>query len=164
MSEKEANRYIIYQAILKLLPKSKNLDDLKSKLVKQNIETLYKYKGQTRELQGISFKIGDYKYKGSEIDRKFSVKNLEKEIYRQTLRAESENYRKFLWNSYSNDKGTFTDTGKELKKERSLVSLKKIMNLLPMIFFFQKGIKRKNQEDCICKNESPNLSLLINPN
>ncbi len=68
----------IYQAILELLRKSKNLDDLKSKLAKQNIETLYKYKGHTNELKGISFKIGDYKFKGSDIDRKFSVKILKK--------------------------------------------------------------------------------------
>lgn len=66
--------------------------------MKQNIETLYKYKGQTKELQGISFKIGEYKYKGSEIDRKFSVKNLDKEIYRQQLRAESDIRRNLLWN------------------------------------------------------------------
>ena len=81
LNEKEANRYIIYQAILEHLPTSKNLDDLKDRLVKKNIETLYKYKGQTDELQGISFKIGNYKYKGSEIDRNFSVKNLEKTIH-----------------------------------------------------------------------------------
>jgi hypothetical protein len=53
--------------------------------VKKNIETLYRYKGQTKELQGISFEIGEYKYKGSEIDRKFSVKNLEKAIYHQQV-------------------------------------------------------------------------------
>jgi len=85
LNEKEANRYIIYQAILETLPHSRSLDDLKEKLAKKNIETLYKYKGQTKDLQGISFKIGDFKYKGSEIDRKFSVKNLEKAIYKQEL-------------------------------------------------------------------------------
>jgi hypothetical protein len=81
LNEKEANRYVIYQAILETFPHSKSLDELKEKLAKKNIETLYKYKGQTKELQGISFRIGNFKYKGSEIDRKFSVKNLEKAIY-----------------------------------------------------------------------------------
>lgn len=85
LNEKEANRYVIYQAILNALPHSKSLGHLEEKLAKKNIGTLYKYKGQTKELQGISFKIGDFKYKGSEIDRKFSVKNLEKAIYRQKL-------------------------------------------------------------------------------
>ena len=85
LNEKEANRYVIYQAILETFPHSKSLDELKEKLAKKNIETLYKYKGQTEELQGISFKIGNFKYKGSEIDRKFSVKNLEKAIGQQEL-------------------------------------------------------------------------------
>jgi hypothetical protein len=36
-------------------------------------------------LQGISFKIGKYKYKGSEIDRNFSIKNLQKTIHQQQI-------------------------------------------------------------------------------
>ena len=83
MNEKEANRYAIYTAILEKLPVSKNLDDLKVKLQKDGIETLYKYKGQTNELQGISFRVGEYKYKGSEIDRQFSIKNLERVLQQQ---------------------------------------------------------------------------------
>ena len=80
LNEKEASRYTIYQAILERLPFSKNLDDLKQQLQKQGVETLYKYKSGTTELQGISFKIGKYKYKGSEIDRQFSLKNLARTI------------------------------------------------------------------------------------
>ncbi|MDP4286186.1 MAG: relaxase/mobilization nuclease domain-containing protein [Bacteroidota bacterium] len=87
LNEREANKYFIYQAILETLPKCRNLNDLKEKLVKKKIETLYKYKGQTKELQGISFKIHVYKYKGSEIDRKFSISNLEKIIQQQQLRG-----------------------------------------------------------------------------
>lgn len=83
LNEKEANRYIIYQSILEKLPLSKSIDELKEKLAKENIETLFKYKGHTNELQGISFKIGDYKYKGSEIDRKFSINNLQKILLQQ---------------------------------------------------------------------------------
>lgn len=83
MNEKEATRYTIYKAIVENVVLSKNLDDLKSKLQKEGIETLYKYIGQTSEVQGISFRIGEYKYKGSEIDRKFSVKNLERIIKQQ---------------------------------------------------------------------------------
>lgn len=80
MNEYEANRYKIYRAILDHLPKAKNLADLEQKLQRQGIETLYKYKGQTEELQGVSFRIGKFKYKGREIDRQFSIKNLEKAI------------------------------------------------------------------------------------
>ena len=80
LNEKEANRYVIYQAIAESLGQCKKLDQLKTSLSKAGIETLYKYKSGTEELQGISFKIGEYKYKGSEIDRKFSLKNLERLI------------------------------------------------------------------------------------
>lgn len=83
LNEKEASKYIICQAILELLPHCKSLDDLKEKLVKKKIETLYKYKGQTNELQGISFRMGDYRYKGSEIDRRFSINNLQKILQQQ---------------------------------------------------------------------------------
>ena len=83
LNEREANRYIIYQAILEKLPLSRSIDELKEKLAKENIEVLFKYKGHTNELQGISFKIGDYKYKGSEIDRKFSINNLQKILLQQ---------------------------------------------------------------------------------
>jgi hypothetical protein len=85
LNEKEANRYIIYQAIAERLPLSKNLDDLKELLQKQGIDTLYKYKGQTKELQGISFSIGEYKYKGSQVDRQFSLQNLERAIKQNNL-------------------------------------------------------------------------------
>ncbi len=83
LNEKEANRYIIYQAILERLRLCKTLDDLRNQLQKEGIETLYKYKGQTEELQGISFRIGEYKYKGSEIDRNLSLKNLQRTIEQQ---------------------------------------------------------------------------------
>ena len=85
LNAKEANRYAIYQAILNMLPKCKNLDDLKRHLANDKIETLYKFKGQTKELQGISFMIGNYRYKGSEIDRDFSINNLQKVLGQQQL-------------------------------------------------------------------------------
>ncbi len=87
LNEKEANRYIIYQAISENLPKCKNLNDLKEKLQQENIETLYKYKSETNEIQGISFKLEDFKYKGSEIDRKFSIGNLQKIIHQQEIQS-----------------------------------------------------------------------------
>lgn len=87
LNEKEANKYIIYQAILEILPGCRNLHDLELKLVKKKIETVYKYIGQSGELQGISFAIGNFKFKGSEIDRKFSVGKLQKIIHQQQIKT-----------------------------------------------------------------------------
>jgi hypothetical protein len=80
LNEREANRYAISHAISRLIPHCKTFDDLKEQLKKLGIETLYKYKGQTTELQGISFQINDFKYKGSEVDRRFSAKYLERTL------------------------------------------------------------------------------------
>lgn len=87
LNEKESNRYEIYQAILEALPNCNYVKDLEAMLLKKKIETLYKYKGQTTELQGISFKIGEYKYKGSDIDRKFSINHLQKFFYNQRVKG-----------------------------------------------------------------------------
>ena len=59
------------------------MNELQDLLKKEGIELLYKYKGQTNEKQGISFQVGKYKFKGSEIDRKYSLVNLEKAISAQ---------------------------------------------------------------------------------
>jgi len=87
LNEKESNKYVIYQAILEALPNCNYVKDLEAMLLKKKIETLYKYKGQTTELQGISFKIGEYKYKGSDIDRKFSINHLQKFFYNQRVKG-----------------------------------------------------------------------------
>ncbi len=78
LSEHEANRYKIYMAISENLPLCKTIEDLVNRLSNLGIETQYKYKSQTEERQGISFRIGESRFKGSEVDRKFSYAGLEK--------------------------------------------------------------------------------------
>ncbi|MEO7120021.1 MAG: relaxase/mobilization nuclease domain-containing protein [Ginsengibacter sp.] len=120
LNEKEASRYIIYQSILDKLPSCESLDDLKEKLAKQNIETLYKYKGQTNKLQGISFKLGNYKYKGSEIDRKFSVVNLQKEIQKQRL-SQSQNFSAGIHMTQQYSENKSSEQHKEFKNQKTLL-------------------------------------------
>lgn len=77
-TQNETARYKIYEVILKTLPQCRNIQELEKNLKRQGISTLYKYKGQTMEKQGISFQLGEDCFKGSKIDRKFSLGNLEK--------------------------------------------------------------------------------------
>ena len=95
MDLEEGTRYVIYQAISEALPKCKNLNELKYILAKRGIESVYKYKSKTEVLQGISFKIGEHKFKGSSIDRNFSLKGLERSIeanrFREQLLAATQN-------------------------------------------------------------------------
>ena len=80
LSEGEAARYQIYQAIQQALPFCKTLEDLAYRLkLKKKIATIIKYKsGSTTEGQGISFQLDKYVFKGSKVDRAYSLNRLEK--------------------------------------------------------------------------------------
>lgn len=80
MNEPERHKYLIYAAIKNQLRESRSMDELEIRLQKHGITMLYKYKGKTDEKQGISFKLGEYAFKGSEIDRMYSYTKLEKVI------------------------------------------------------------------------------------
>jgi hypothetical protein len=80
LSKSEAIKYKIYQAIAQNLLGCQNLDELQDRLQKLGIDVLYKYKGQTQEKQGISFKMGNVSFKGCKIDRKYSLTGLQKII------------------------------------------------------------------------------------
>lgn len=84
----EAVKYDIYAAILESLPRCRTMEQLEVALLKAGIETQYKYKSGTTERQGVSFRKGDDCFKGSQVDRRFSLGHLEKTLAlqrRQTL-------------------------------------------------------------------------------
>jgi len=80
LSEHEATRYQIYQAVTESMTKCKSLDELQRSLMIQNIDMRLKYSSREKELQGISFKMGVYSFKGSAIDRELSVKKLGQQL------------------------------------------------------------------------------------
>jgi hypothetical protein len=78
LSDTEANRYKVYVAISEILPHCRSMQELEARLLDRGIETQYKYKGHTNEKQGVSFKIENFCFKGSQVDRKFSFAGLGK--------------------------------------------------------------------------------------
>jgi len=76
----EQTKYEIYNAIKNILPKAKSWQQFEQALSKQGISIGYKYKGQTDEVQGVSFKKGKHSFKGSDVDRKFSYGKLETQL------------------------------------------------------------------------------------
>jgi hypothetical protein len=80
MNEHEAARYKIYMAIAENLPHCNSIEALVIRLKQKRIDTQFKYKGQTQEIQGVSFKIGKYSFKGSQVDRRFSFAGLQKAL------------------------------------------------------------------------------------
>lgn len=73
-------KYYIYDAIKEVLPSCKNPADLRFSLQKFGIEIEYKHKRTTNEIEGVSFRYENIAFKGSQIDRKFSFGNLQKEF------------------------------------------------------------------------------------
>ncbi len=72
----EKTKYEIYHTIKATIKQSKDWQQFQSQLKQQGITIAYKYKGQTDEIQGISFRKGEYSFKGSEVDRSFSYSKL----------------------------------------------------------------------------------------
>jgi hypothetical protein len=81
-------KYELFDAIKAASKKVKNINELKQVLAKQGIVTHLKYKSGTTEVQGISFSKGDYKFKGSEIDRSLSYAKLSQAIEQQQVNPE----------------------------------------------------------------------------
>lgn len=77
----EKIKYEIYHAIKATLKISKDWQQFEQNLKQQGISIAYKYKGQTDEVQGVSFKKGDCSFKGSDIDREFSYLKLNNQLY-----------------------------------------------------------------------------------
>ncbi len=73
----EQSKYEIYHAVKDILPKVKDWKQFEHALHRQGISMEYKHKGQTDEVQGISFRKGEHSFKGSEIDREFSYSKLD---------------------------------------------------------------------------------------
>ena len=87
LRKSEANKYKIYYSVVEALPHCRTMNDLEKRLRSHSIDIQYKYKGQTSEVQGISFKLGDYCFKGSKVDRQFSWSNLERTLAINEMKA-----------------------------------------------------------------------------
>ena len=73
-------KYQIYDEIAANLPKCATYSDLEKRLRQGGISVMYKYRSGAEEspenIQGVSFRKGDYSFKGSQVDRAFSHANL----------------------------------------------------------------------------------------
>lgn len=77
---KEKLRYELFDAIKAATKHSSSWKMLEANLQKQGIGIQYKHKSRTSEVQGISFEKGDFKMKGSAIDRTLSYGRLDAQL------------------------------------------------------------------------------------
>lgn len=74
-SDKE--KYLIHDLVKSVTFKAKNWKQFEAGLAKNGITLQFKYAGTTDKIQGVSFKKGEYTFKGSELDRSMSFSKLD---------------------------------------------------------------------------------------
>jgi hypothetical protein len=82
---KEQIRYFVYDAINAAKKNANSWGRLDAILAQKGIGIAFKYKSGSREIQGVSFCMDEYKLKGSAIDRSCSYKNLNDFLQSNTL-------------------------------------------------------------------------------
>lgn len=80
LKEPDSTKYEIYHALNNLVPKCRDWNRLLSELKKQGIETKFKYKGKTDEIQGVTFTKNGYSFTGSKVDRIFSYSKIDYQL------------------------------------------------------------------------------------
>jgi len=92
-------KYEMHSTIKVALQFSKDWQQLKAELTKAGIGIKFKYKGQTDEIQGISFSKDNHSFKGSEIDRSFSFFRIQANFSKRNNPEQlEEDERKFMRN------------------------------------------------------------------
>jgi hypothetical protein len=91
LHEPDAKRYRIYQAVQEVLPRCRGLDDLEKELLRKGITMRYRRNRETGERQGVSFRLENRSFKGSQVDNEYSLKGLERKlVLQQKQRLEME--------------------------------------------------------------------------
>ncbi len=80
LREPDKTKYEIYNVLNNLVPKCKNWNQLLSEMKKQGIDAKFKYKGQTDEIQGITFTKKGYSFTDSKVDRNFSYSKIDYQL------------------------------------------------------------------------------------
>ena len=77
LHEPDAKRYRLYELIKEVLPGCQQMEDLEQRLLERGVSMRYRIDQESGRRQGISFRIENHSFKGSEVDRAYSLKGLE---------------------------------------------------------------------------------------
>ena len=76
LREPDKTKYQIYHSLKTIIPQCHNWDQIIEDLKSQNIDVTFKFKGNTKEIQGIIFNKNGYSFNGSKVDRQFSFSKI----------------------------------------------------------------------------------------
>lgn len=77
LKEPDKTKYEIYNTLKTAVPQSRNWQELTTRLKREGIETTFKTKGTTSQVEGVKFSKNGYHFNGSQIDREFSYSKMD---------------------------------------------------------------------------------------
>ena len=80
LKEPDKTKYEIYNSLKTLVPKCENWKQLQSELKKNGINTEFKTKGNSNEVQGVRFEKNGYLFNGSKVDKMFSYSKIDYQL------------------------------------------------------------------------------------
>lgn len=92
LEEPDKTKYEIYNTLKTLVQACNNWKQLIKELQKVGIETEFKYKGETDEVQGIRFKKNDYLFNGSKVDKMFSYSKIDIQLNQNAQKEHNQAY------------------------------------------------------------------------
>lgn len=98
----DKTKYEIYNLLNQLVPKSKSWKQLLYNLNRYGVDSQFKYKGQTDEIQGITFTKNGYSFTGSKVDRMFSYSKIDYQL-KQNVFSQDQSLKKSQQQSQTKD-------------------------------------------------------------
>ena len=87
LKEPDKTKYEIFDALQQCIPQSGNWDELLQNLKQKGINTTFKYKRNTNQIEGVRFCKNGYHFNGSKIDRQYSFSKIDF-LFRQNSKTE----------------------------------------------------------------------------
>lgn len=85
LREPHKTQHEIYDAVKVAIKECNSWETLKSQLENQCIEVTFKYRGQTAEIQGVSFTKNGYTFSGSKVDKSLNYSKINKVLESNNL-------------------------------------------------------------------------------
>jgi hypothetical protein len=144
LHEPDAKRYRLYEAIREVLPSCQRMEDLEMRLLEKGISTRYRIDKASGERQGISFRIENQAFKGSLVDKGFSMRGLERTLtlQRELARELALKQAQELAQAQELKRAQALDQAQELERTRKLEQTQELERKRGIAEEFKPGLRQ----------------------
>lgn len=101
LREPDKTKYEIYNTLKDVVPICKNWKELIAQLHRQDVTVAFKFKGKTKEVQGVIFSKNNLTFNGSRVDRQFSFSKIDFQLRNNHYQSISEAKQVFRQPNYT---------------------------------------------------------------